>query len=68
MSEIKLDNSFPSSQFLPDEFLKLHRRDKCWNGGGILLYIRDDFPARFLSNSNKTESIVAGLISRKRNG
>ena len=68
MSEIKLDNSFPSSQFLLDEFLKPHRLDRCWNGGGILIYIRDDIPAHLFSNSNKTESIVAGLVSRKRNG
>ena len=68
ISETKLDDSFPSAQFLLDGFSKPYRLDRCSNGGGILLYIRDDIPSRLLSNSNKTESILLRLISGKRNG
>ena len=41
--------------------------DRCSNDGGILLYIRDDFPAHLLSNSNKTENIFAvkNLMKKK---
>ena len=66
ISEIKLDDSFPSAQFLLDEFLKPYRLDRCPNGGGILLYIMNDIPARPLSNSNKTESIFAEINFRKK--
>ena len=66
ISETKLDDSFPSAQFLLDRFSKPYRLDRCSNGGGILLYIRDDAPARHLSNSNKTESTFAEINFRKK--
>ena len=62
----KLDDSFPSAQFLLDGFSKPYRLDGCSNGGGILLYIRDVIPSRLLSNSNKTEIIFAGINFRKK--
>ena len=66
ISETKLDDSFPSAQFLLDGFTKPYRLDRCSNGGGILLYIRDDIPARLLSNSNKTETIFVEINFRKK--
>ena len=66
ISETKLDDSFPSTQFLFDGFSKPYRLDKCSIGGGILLYIRDDTPSRLLSNSNKTESIFTEINFRKK--
>ena len=66
ISETKLDDSFLSAQFLLDGFSKPYRLDRCSNGGGILLYIRDDIPARLLSNSNKTESIFVEINFRKK--
>ena len=65
-TKTKLDDSFPSTQFLFDGFSKPYRLDRCSNGGGILLYIRDDIPSRLLSNSNKTESIFAEVNFRKK--
>ena len=64
ISETKL--SFPSAQFLLDGFSKPYRLDRCSNGGGILLYIRDDIASHLLSNSNKTESIFTETNSRKK--
>ena len=66
ISETKLDDSFPSAQFLFDGFSKPYRLDRCSNGGGILLYIRDDIPSRLLLTSNKTESIFAEINFRKK--
>ena len=66
ISETKLDDSFPSAQFLLDGFSKLHRLDRCSNGGGILLYIIDDIPSGLPSNSNKTESIFAEINFREK--
>ena len=62
--ETKLDDSFSSAQSLLDGFSKPYRLDRCSNGGGILLYIRDDIPLRLLLNSNKTESIFAEINFR----
>ena len=42
VTETKLDSSFPSGQFLIDGFAKPFRRDRNKNGGGIMIFIRDD--------------------------
>ena len=65
ISETKLD-SFSSEQFLLDGFSKLYKLDRCSNGDGILLYIRDDILSRLLSNSDKTEIIFAEINFRKK--
>ena len=45
LSETKLDDSFPYSQFKLDNF-KCYRADRDCNGGGIIGYIRSDIPNR----------------------
>ena len=49
VSETKIDDSFPTAQFLISGFCKPYRLDHCSNGGGILLYIREDTPCRLLT-------------------
>ena len=66
ISETKLDDSFPSAQFLLDGFSKPYILDGCSNGGRTLLYTRDDIPSRLLLNSIKTESIFAEINFRKK--
>ena len=44
ISETKVDYSFPTAQFHIDGYT-IYRRDSNENGGGLLLYIRDDFPS-----------------------
>ena len=66
ISETKLDGSFLSAQFLLDGFSKPYRLHRCSNGGGILLYIRDDITSRLLSISNKTESNFAEINFSKK--
>ena len=51
VSETKLDDSFPTAQFLLDGFLKPYRLDCCSNGGGILFYVNDDISCRLLTNN-----------------
>ena len=46
VTETKLDSSFPSGQFLIDGFAKPFRRDRNKNGGGIMIFIRDDIPTK----------------------
>lgn len=44
ISETKLDASFPNNQFTINGFTAPYRLDRNANGGGILLYIREDIP------------------------
>ena len=46
VTETKLDSSFPSSQFLIDRFAKPFRRDRNKNGGGVMIFVRDDVPSK----------------------
>ena len=43
VNETKIDQSFPPEQFSVPNF-KLYRRDYKSNEGGLILYIRNDFP------------------------
>lgn len=46
ISETKLDQTFPNSQFMIDGFRFL-RIDRNIHGGGLMLYIRSDIPYKF---------------------
>ena len=49
ITETKLDDSFPTSQFLMKYFAETFRLDRNRNGGGVMIYIRDGIPSRLLS-------------------
>ena len=46
ISETKIDESFPTAQFLIDGYTNPFRRDRNTFGGGLCLYIRDDIPCK----------------------
>ena len=48
ISATKLHNTFPNGQFLIDSFNESIRLDRNKNGGGILLFIGEDIPTKFL--------------------
>ena len=48
-SETKLDDSFPKGQFLIKGFTEPYRLDRNSQGGGIMLFIREDIPSKLLS-------------------
>ena len=50
VSETKLDDSFPEDQFLIEGFHSPFRFERNRNGGGIMLYVREDIPAKLLSH------------------
>ena len=52
ISETKLDNSFPVSQFLVDDYTPPSRLDRENNRGGIMLFVREDIPCKLLSMEN----------------
>ena len=49
ISETKLDDSFPTSQFYIPDFGSLFRLDRSMHGRGHLLYVRNDIPAKSLN-------------------
>ena len=48
VKETKLDDSFPTSQFLMKGFAEPFRLDRNRNKGGVMIYIGDDIPSRVL--------------------
>ena len=52
VSETKLDNSFLVSQFLVDGYTPPFRLDRDNNGGGIMLFVREDIPCKLLPVEN----------------
>ena len=59
ISETKIDESFPLSQFMIDEFSMPYRRDREANGGGILVYFRNNITAKLLKLENLPSDIDA---------
>ena len=53
----KLDDSFPTDQFLLDGFPKPYRLDRCSNGGGLLHYIKGDISSLFLTNLRLPDNV-----------
>ena len=49
LTETKLDDSFPTYQFMVDGFSMPYQQDKNRNGGGIMIYIRDKNRSKLLT-------------------
>ena len=50
ISETKLDDSFPQGQFHIDGFGTPTKLDRYKNGGGIMLFVREDIPVNLLTS------------------
>ena len=48
ISETKIDNSFPISQFTMTGYSIPFRLDRTSHGGGILLFVREDIPCKII--------------------
>ena len=58
VSETKIDDAYPTNQFLIEGFSEPYRLDRTDNGGGLLLYVRLDIP----SKSIKVETTYEGMF------
>ena len=65
ISETKIDSSFPTAQFHIDGYT-IHRRDRGENGGGLLLYVREDVPSALLKTDSEIEAFYVELTIRKK--
>ena len=53
VSKTNIDNSFPVGNFVIDGFSTPYRLDRDSNGGGIMLYVREDIPSNLLATDEK---------------
>ena len=60
VSERKIYDSFPNAMFLIDGFDMAHRLDRNSNGGGLLLFVREDIPSNL-------EDIPSNLVEAEAN-
>ena len=51
--ETKIDESFPKAKFLIEGFSTSYRLDRDSNGGGTLLYVREDIPTILIAFEDK---------------
>ena len=66
ISETKLDASFPTGQFHIHGFSEPYRFDRNSSGGGILLYIREDIPSKFILTKMTIEGFFIEINLRKK--
>ena len=67
ISESNLDDSFPEGQFTIDGYHAPFRFDRHGNGGGFLMYVRENIPAKVLhSDFPAAESFYAEIILHKK--
>ena len=71
--ETKLNDLFPSAQFLIKGFSAHYRFDRnsmveIKKGGGLLVYVREDIPSKILTNSSNCdiETLLVEINLRKR--
>ena len=62
ISETTLDPYFPTGQFHIHSFSEPYRFDRNVNGGGILMYIREDIPSKLILTKMTTEGFLSKLI------
>ena len=57
VTETKLDDTFPNSQFHMDGFSSPYRLDRNRNGGGLMIFVKEDIPNKLLIKHNFPDDI-----------
>jgi len=65
VSETKLDQSFPTAQFEIPGFATPYRLDRDKHGGGLMLYVRNDFPSKLIKSESSYEGFFVELNLKK---
>ena len=70
LCEKKLDEWYPSAQFILKGYGIPYRLNRNYNGGGLLLYVYENIPSKFLKVKSdcNIESICVEVNFRKRSG
>ena len=62
ISETKINETFPTAQFLIPGYTTPYRADRTINGGGILLYVREDIPSKIVYNQEILPNIECFFV------
>ena len=62
LTETKLDDTFPTAQFLVNGFSEPYRRDRNRKGGGVMVYIREDISRSKLLDKHVFPFDMEGLF------
>ena len=62
IAETKIDNTFTTSQFIIEGFMKPFRYDRNRYGGGLLVYVRERAPIKELRSYKPPNDIECSLI------
>ena len=68
LTEAKIDDTFPISQFHIDGYSMSYRLDRNRNAGGVLIYAIEDIPGKVVRKHlfpNNTEEIFVEINFRK---
>ena len=68
ITETQLDDTYPISQFHTDSYSMPYRLNRNRNGGGIIIYVREDIPSKVLRKylfPNDIEGIFVEINFRK---
>ena len=68
IEETKIDETFPTGQFIIEDYMPPFRKDRNQYGGGLLIYVKDNIPAKIVEDhqmSNDIESIFIELNFRR---
>ena len=62
IAETKLNETFPTAQFLIEVFKKPFRYDRNEHGGGLLIYVREGIPAKQKTEFKFPNDIECGMV------
>ena len=62
VTETKLDETFPLGQFYVEGFTMPYRLDRNRNGGGLIIYVKEDIPSKILEKHKLPHDIEGILI------
>ena len=62
MTKSKLDSTFPTSQFLIEGYSEPYRFDNNRNGGGVLIYVREDILSKTLTDRKVQHDIKENFV------
>ena len=62
LTETKLDHTFPEQQFLISGYKKPFRIDRNKDGGGVMIYVREDIPCDILLKHTIPQNIEAIFV------
>ena len=62
LTETKLDHTFPLNQFRIPGYRTPYRKDRDRDGGGVMIYVREDIPSDILRRHKLDENIEAIFI------